>query len=762
MMNAKQYASRLVDYNYEQFLYRWYAKKPTSPTDQGGKPVRPDVNDPNVVVPFLRSQDEVNNYRAGREINWIDEVTRVAPLQNYDLNISGASPRSTYYISGSYTNQKGLLVNDQFKRTILTAKVETKVTDWMTVGLNTSYSNRDQSGVATTLEYARNASPLASKTDTTGNYPVDFNGEFLMRHPLRNTLINDKDIRTNVFTTAYAKVLIPKIKGLTYDFNYSNNVITAVNNTFIPSTVFEGQATRGQASIENASDKSWIINNIVTYTGEFSADHRVNATLLYSREHREGSNSLSFAQQFQNQSLGYDNLSFGSFARVGSGAFDENTVAFMARGNYVFKNKYMITGTVRRDGYSGFGAAKKYATFPSLSVAWIASDEKFMKSTKNWLDVLKFRASYGLNGNQGIGRYSSLSRMGVNGYVFGNTPVIGIIPTTLGNSDLGWESTRSLNFGLDYAILNRRISGTLDFYTSNTQDVLVTRSLPGATGYVSVWTNIGKIDNKGVELELATVNLEGPLRWESRFVFALNRDKINTLYGDGKNDIGNSWFIGKPISAIYDYQREGGLWTEEELYKGVTHKNFYPGQFKLADLNNDGQILPGDDRKIVGYATPNYRFSISNNLSYKNFTLSFLVNSIQGGNGYFLQNNKLFLEATSDFDYAQRINLPAVRENWLPGNGVNNAPAVYNYPLVASGNYQDRSFVRLQDVSFVYNLGIKPLKALKLEGLQLYISGKNLYTWTKWEGYDPEIGGNTLPLTLPLMRSWVGGFRMNL
>ncbi|MEJ7769701.1 MAG: TonB-dependent receptor plug domain-containing protein, partial [Chitinophagaceae bacterium] len=259
MMSAKQYATRLVDYNYEQLLYRWYAKNPNGSTDQGGKPIRPDINNPNIVIPFLRSQDEVNNYRAGREVDWIDEVTQVAPLQNYDLNISGASARSTYYISGSYTDQKGLLINDQFKRTILSAKVETKVTDWITLGLNTSHSKRDQSGLATTLEYARNASPLASKYDSSGNYPVDFNGEFLMRHPLRNTLVDNKDYITNLFTTAYAKFQIPQINGLTYDFNYSNNSITANNNTFIPSTVFEGQATRGQATIENSKETSWII-----------------------------------------------------------------------------------------------------------------------------------------------------------------------------------------------------------------------------------------------------------------------------------------------------------------------------------------------------------------------------------------------------------------------------------------------------------------------------------------------------------------------
>src|SRR5699024_6225455 len=164
-------------------------------------------------------------------------------------------------------------------------------------------------------------------------------------------------------------------------------------------------------------------------------------------------------------------------------------------------------------------------------------------------------------------------------------------------------------------------------------------------------------------------------------------------------DIGNQWFVGEPISAIYDYKRTGKLWTEEDLYNGDIDKGFYPGQFKLKDLNNDGEITPGADRTIVGYGKPNYRFSISNSLYYGDFSLSFLLRSIQGGNGYFIRNNRELLEASSDFDYAQRVNQPAVREYWTPFNGVTNAPAVYNYPSVESGHYQSRSFIRLQNVS---------------------------------------------------------------
>ncbi len=478
----------------------------------------------------------------------------------------------------------------------------------------------------------------------------------------------------------------------------------------------------------------------MSYENEFADIHRVNATLVYTREKTTAESANINATRFPNEILGYNNVSYAEQANIGSGAWQESSVGYMARLNYVLKNRYLITGTYRKDGFSGFGAQKKYATFPSLSVAWTLSEEEFMDGSDSWLDYLKLRLSYGENGNQGIGRYASLTRMTNMNYVYGSASAIGIIPNTMGNADLGWETTKSTNLGLDYAFFSNRISGNIDVYKASTFDVLVSRSLPGATGYQSVWTNIGEIANKGIEVELRTINFEGDFHWDSRFIFSLNRDEIVTLYGDGKDDIGNQWFIGEPISAIYDYERTGGVWTEEELYSGKTHENFYPGQFRLADVNNDSKITSGEDRKIIGYETPNYRFSVGNTLSYKNFTLAFLLNSIQGGNGYYLQNNQLLLEATSAYDYANRVNMTSIRTPWTPDNGVNNAPAVYNYPSVTSGNYQDRSFVRLQDLSLTYRIPQSLLEASNIRALQIYLSGKNLYTWTNWEGYDPEIG----------------------
>jgi hypothetical protein len=255
------------------------------------------------------------------------------------------------------------------------------------------------------------------------------------------------------------------------------------------------------------------------------------------------------------------------------------------------------------------------------------------------------------------------------------------------------------------------------------------------------------------------VNLKGKLNWTTNFNFSLNRDKITKLYGgENDKDIGNWWFVGESISAIYDYEFAGGVWTEDELYSGKTLANWYPGQFKYVDQNNDGVIEPNNDRKITGYKAPNYRFSINNTLTYKNFSLSFLINSIQGGNGYYMDNNDAVINTQWNSDNVYRVNSSAVRPYWTPDNGVTNATGVYNTPAVHGGVYESRSFVRLQDVALSYNFKPELLKKIKIESCQLFISGKNLYTWTKWSGWDPEVGVSDSPL----MRNVTTGFRLTL
>jgi TonB-linked SusC/RagA family outer membrane protein len=757
VMNADQYAIRLVDFYYQQSLYSWYKTKPTS---EVGKPVRPDVTDRNVVAGRLRTQEERDNYLAGREINWVKEVLRTAPIQNYNLSFSGKSEKSNYFVSASFADEKGIQLNDQFSRFTIHSNVESKVASWLTIGLNASYSYRDYSGLPADLGWnqtgARSASPLANNKIGLPKYDMYLTGEAYMPFPLNNLYVNNSDIRNNLFLVGNAKFTIPWVKGLTYELNYSNTYSNRNNNTFYPVTTPSGAGNKGQAIKNPSEQRDGIVNNIVTYLRSFG-NHQINATLLYSRENSTAQSSTLNAQGFDNPVLGYNNMGLGTIATVASTAWEENSISYMARANYTYKNRYMITGTVRRDGYSGFGENTKFASFPSVSLGWVASEESFLKDL-SWM-YLKVRTSYGKNGNQGIGRYSSFSRMNATAYVYGSSTAIAVYPNSLGNADLGWESTSSFNVGVDYAFLNQRISGSIDVYNAKTSNVLVQRTLPPTTGYSSVWANIGAIENKGIELALNTVNVKGKLNWTTNFNFSINRDQITKLYG-GQNDkdIGNGWFVGESMSSIYDYEFAGGLWTEKELFEGKTLANWYPGQFKYVDQNKDGVIEPIADRKIIGNKSPNYRFSINNTLSYNNFTLSFLINSIQGGNGYYLDDNSSVINTQWNSDNVYRVNASAVRPYWTPDNGVNNATGIYNTPVVHGGVYESRSFVRLQDVSLSYNFKSNLLKKLKLESCQFFMSGKNLYTWTKWSGWDPEVGVSDSPL----MRSVSTGFKLTL
>ena len=757
VMDADQYAIRLVDYYYQQDLYTWYKTRPTSAT---GKPVRPDVTNRTIVAGRLRTQEERDNYLKGNSINWVDEVLQSAPIQNYNLSLSGRSDKTSYFISGSLTDENGILKNDKFKRLTVRSNIESKVTNWFTLGMNSAYSYRDYSGREASLLDARSASPLANNRIGSAQYDKFLTGEIYMPYPLNNLYVNNSDIRNNLFLVGSAKITVPWVKGLNYELNYSNTYTTRNNNTFFPVTSPEGSVNKGMAVKNPSEERNWIVNNIVTY-GQTFGDHQVNATFLYSRENSRMQSSTLTAQGFDNPVLGYNNVGLGTVATVASAASEANGLSSMARLNYSFKNKYLLTGTVRKDGFSGFGPNKKFATFPSLSLGWVVSDESFFANFKK--TYLKVRASYGKNGNQGIGSYSSFSRMATDAYVYGSATAIAIYPNTLGNADLGWETTSSVNLGIDFGFLDRRISGSIDLYESNTTNVLVNRALPPASGYPSVWTNIGGIDNKGVELALSTINLKGSLQWKSDFVFSLNRDKISKLYGgDNDKDVGNSWFVGQPISAIYDYKMAGGVYSENDLYTGNILNKWYPGQFKYDDLNKDGVIGPNTDRSIIGYQTPNFRFSIGNTVSYKNFSLYFLLNSIQGGNGYYIANNASAINASSapagrESAGIIRTNLTAVRPYWTPDNGVNNSAGIFYAPEVLSGVYESRSFVRLQDISLTYKLNPSILKSIGIGSCQVYVAGKNIYTSTQWSGWDPESGVSNLPI----MRNVIAGVRLS-
>ena len=748
IMDAEQYAVRMVDYYYQQDVYDWYQ---TNPTSVEGRPVRPDVTDRELVASYLRTEEEQQNYLNGYEINWLDEIFHTASVQSYNLSVSGSSEKTNYYLSSSITDQEGIQVNDKFNRFTFFGKFEYDLSSWLTFGFAPQYTHRDYSGVSASLSEALQSSPLGDKYNENGEYPIFISNESSTFHPLGNLLVDDDDIRDQLNLIFKGTVKVPGIDGLKYQVDYVKNYYFGHTYRYYPKNQADGSFNDGYGYKTNSNEYKWLINNIISYDKSFN-NHRLGVTLLHSEEEITGESTTASGKGFSSEKLGYHALEVAENQETSSSAYQEYTRSFMGRLSYSLMDRYLLTATVRRDGFSGFGTNKKWGNFPSVSLGWVLSDESFLNTSKA-VNYLKIRASYGVNGNQGIGRYNSQANMSTTSTVFDGNTAIGIYSGSLGNEDLGWEKTTSLNLGLDFQMFNERFGGNIDVYTADTEDVLVQRGIPRISGNSSVWTNIGGMENKGIEVGLnGTIAKTQDFAWKMSGTFALNRNKISKLYDEVTEDLGNGWFVGEPISAIYNYETDG-VWQEEDLFNGTILDGYYPGQFKIIDQNGDGEITAADDRKIIGSTDPNYRFSINNEFTYQNISLTFFLNSIQGGNNYYMGSNGDALIAGGT-DYAYRLNRTAVRSYWRPDNPVNNAPGMYYNPEIAPAIYQDRSFVRLQDVSLSYKFQERLTSNLGLSAARLYISGKNLYTWTKWSGWDPDVNN-------PLIRSVVVGLNVD-
>ncbi len=732
--------------------------------------------DPSKIEDYLDSR-EVEGYRSGTETNWADLVTQTGLINQYDLSVSGRTKRTNYYLSGSFTDQQGIRKGDDFTRTTLRANFSNNITDWLKIGMNVMFSRRDYSGVEVPIfsSWAVHNSPLVTPYDEDGElvwYPVPSTHA---KNPLLWLNAKDKDIRTNLFGILFTDIKIPKVAGLSFHFDYADNFRFSNDNQFWPSkNTFQGlDAPNGYGSKSNSENRHRILNNILSYSRDFDK-HNINATVLYSREKAEYESTNFTAKDFSSEALGWNAMQLASNLSGTSSANDNTSESFMARLIYGYDSKYILTATFRRDGFSGFSEKNKYANFPSLSLGWLISDENFVEPV-SWLNILKLRLSYGVNGNQALGSYGSLAQMKTVPYYFGENRTVGAELTKMGNSDLTWEKTQTYNVGLDFGVLDSRLSGEINVYKGTTSNQLVERSLSSMNGYENVWTNLGEIQNKGIEFMLNSMIVSTEdFNWKAGVAFSLNRNKINQLYGtdaDGDgvedDDIGNSWFVGKSVGAIYGWKTDGIYQQGDNIPEG-----FYAGQFRVVDVNGDGE-LSDDDRTIIGYTVPNYRFSIQNEFNYKNVSLSLLINSVQGGDGYYLVNS----DDSRGYARSDVFNLWKGMEYWTPDNPTNEYRSLqYVGQPYSPQILEDRSFIRVQDVTLAYNFGNKILSSWGIHRLKFYVSGKNLLTLTKkydesvltekgyftnFTGRDPETGAKILSNDGPVYRTFVAGININ-
>ncbi|MBO9592468.1 MAG: SusC/RagA family TonB-linked outer membrane protein [Niabella sp.] len=729
---------------------------------------------------------ELDNYNNGRETNWLDAITRTGTFENYQTALSGASENVNYYLSASYNNNKGIVTGDRYDRISVLSKVNARVTSWLELGLDGAYNVLDYSGIPANVLAAEQMSPY-------GVMYRDDQGH-LEKYPYTQSAVNplwgvqdgtadNRDRRHNFRLNTYAVVSIPWVKGLSYRLNYAANLDKNESGAFYYENYYiaEGEGiqrysttavnallSKANGNLQHTTDFNYVIDNILNYKNRFGR-HSIDLTAVATRDFTRNESANIIGSDFAangNSLLGIWGLSKATVQQNALNVTQRANIGYLARLNYEFANKYMLNASFRRDGASVFGSNTKWGDFGAAGLAWRISGEEFMKNV-SLINDLKLKLSWGQNGNQGISPYGTLAKV-VNGlsggyrYEFSNTGsniLYGLAQSTLGNNDLGWETTAAWNLGVEAALLQRRILFDLNLYTSKTTDQLFVREIPIMTGFKSINASMGEVANKGLELSVTTVNIQrSDFNWSTTLNYWVNRNKLIRLYGtdrngDGKedDDIANGLFIGKSLGAIYGYEQIGIVQTTDKDY--IALNGAAAGDPRYNDI--DG--VPGisvNDRKILGYTKENFRMSMSNTVSYRNFELYALVTGIFGGNGFYLNSNTgAYLSRSNRFN-DNSIYVPY----WTTENASNVYPsATYSADSRFLG-LQSRSFVRLQDVVLSYTFRQPWMQRLHLSNLRLFLSGKNMATFTRWDGGDPELGNTVRDNVIPVPATYSFGF----
>jgi TonB-linked SusC/RagA family outer membrane protein len=699
---------------------------------------------------------ELENYNAGIETDWLDVATRTGFIQDHNLSISGGTQNVKYFLSGGLMDQKGVIEGYTYKRASFRSNVDADLTNYLTVGTSLFIVNNDYGNGRANLLNATAMSPYGQVYNEDGSYKTHpMFPEELFLNPMLGLTTDRADKNTNINGNVYAEVKFKGIlDGLKFRVNGGYSFLPARRGSYTGRAAYD---LNGTATTFYSETNSYVLENILSWAKDFGK-HHVDFTGLYSAQQRKYTESNARAVGFVNDELSYHNLGAGATQSAGSYADRYALNSQMGRINYSYDSRYLFTFTTRRDGSSVFGAnTSKYGIFPSVAVGWNIANESFMSDFKN-VSNLKLRLSVGESGNEAISVYRTITTNGTNRFPFNGVSTIGALASNLGNANLQWETTLSRNIGLDFGFFGNRINGTVDVYKNNSKGLLLQRNLPIITGYFNVFDNLGETQNTGVEVTLNTKNYKkNDFAWESTLIFSANKNKIVDLYGDKKDDIGNRWFIGKPISVIYDYEMIG-VWQ-----KGENVADHDPtavaGDLKFADLDGDGRITPDGDRKVLGQTAPKWTGGFTNTLTYKNWSMNIFIQTVQG----ITRNN-------ADLTYADesgRRNTPIDVGYWTEENQSQTRPSLAFRNPRGYGYASDASYTRLKDVTLSYRFNQAALDKLGLGSLNVFASGRNLYTFTNWIGWDPEAvqssrGSGDWTNNYPLTRSYVLGLNVTL
>ena len=691
----------------------------------------------------------------GRGTDWQDEVTRQnAITHEHQLSFSGGNSKTYYYTSFNYVNQEGIVNNTSFERLGARINLKSDINSKLKIGMNVTGSYMKDHFVANGFGVNDNAGVMYAAYNYDPTIPVkDTDGNFALSPELQI----DNPVALSEGMTSYSDTyrFLASAFG---EYHITNDLFLRLNlgtdfmnesrKNFVSSLTKQGRFYGGIASNQNSEKSNYIVEGTANYNKTIKK-HSFGALAGISYQRYVTSYLNNRAADFPNESLGAENLNLGNQEtfRMQNSVTGNRLASYIGRVNYSFDDRYLATVTFRADGSSRFGKNNKFGYFPSAALAWRISNESFLKGIDQ-ITSLKLRLGWGRTGNQEIGDYPALTTYQSAGTtIWDGKQMVGVGPAKMPNPDLKWETTDQTNIGLDFGVLNNRINGGLDYFWKKTTDMLLQLPVPQSTGYNSILSNVGRIDNKGIELFLNTVNIDTKnFKWESNITFTSMRNKVKELGGIDEIIVGAGYTHveqvairkpGLPLNSYYGWE-VAGVWQENDDYSKMK-EDYKPGDLKYVDQNGDG-VINDADRVVLGDSFPDFQWSFGNTFTYKDFDLYVFFEGVQGVD---MLNGNL-IDSYFPIDFRRNKFAEPYLNRWTPENPTNQYPS-FTDPLklgrkvVNSRTLSDASYVRLKTIRLSYRL---PKFSSLIQSLQLYVTAENLFTITDYVGLDPAINPN--------------------
>ncbi|MBC7410172.1 MAG: TonB-dependent receptor [Arcicella sp.] len=713
----------------------------------------------------------------GKGTDWFKELTRDAPMQNYNLSITKGTENLRSAISIGYFNQQGTLLNNDFQRFTMRANIDANLSKTITVGLNIapSFSIRNlveaeghfDQGIITQA-YLNSPLPTVYQVDGSFTPNVTSPGIFNNANPV-NMLVNTKRLANNFRSLANVYLGIEIIPNLTFRTTFNADIMFDTQDNFIPSFVGSFRnppPVPARGNNYSARTFNWLSENTLSYSKTLK-NHRMTGLLGYSVQKEISNNFFVNGNGYADdviQTIGAalpigvtagtgnptsTGVGFGSSNNVGNGngigSGKSALLSYYGRVTYAFKDKYLFNLAVRTDGSSKFGSENRWGTFPSASIGWRISEEGFFPKG-NVVSDLKLRASFGLAGNNNIGNFTSLQLLGLDNYVIGGKIVTGQALNSLGNLNLGWEQSKQTDIGLDASLLKGKVNLVLEFYERYTQSMLQNIDIPASSGFLTSFTNLGNVRNRGVEISFNSRNLnKGKFHWDTDFNISFNRNNVINLGNrarivSGENN-SSVTVVDQPMGMFYGYKKAGGFFTSvDDLAKYPRNAAQTIGSIRFQDINGDGKI-DGNDLTVIGNPYPDFTWGMTNRLTYGDLDFSVLLNGSQGGQIFDFYKRFAYNQDGVFNLHADVLEAYKDVNNQGSGNVQSTGSALAGDSFSRSSSdawVQDASYMVVRNVTLGYNF--KPKKYAK--GFRLYFSGQNLLTVTGYKGGFPEVGFN--------------------